>query len=137
MWTAEKILSPNDLGLTGTHQAGMLVPKRREILRVFPRLDESTMNPTAIFDAVDPNGKWWSLAFKHYNNALFTKGTRNEYRVTRLTRLLHEADLRVGDRIRFTRDSTVWRVSWERTNLVVRERTALDLTDGGWVAIKL
>ena len=133
---AEKVLSPNDLGLTGTHQAGILVPKQRKILSVFPPLDVKALNPTVFFDVIGPDDQTWRLAFKYYNNKRFGTGTRDEFRITRLTQLLREAGLRPGDRLLFHRDGFVWRITWRKqprqTNKVV-----LDLTQGGWVAIKL
>ncbi len=37
--TISKKLSANDLGLTGSHQAGILVPKSTELQNFFPKLD--------------------------------------------------------------------------------------------------
>ncbi len=39
-----KVLSANDTGETGGHQAGMLVPKEGRILAFFPSLDPSEKN---------------------------------------------------------------------------------------------
>src|SRR5215469_7482404 len=40
-----KTLSANDVGSTGAHQAGILIPKDPKILAFFPTLDASTKNP--------------------------------------------------------------------------------------------
>jgi hypothetical protein len=132
---AEKVLSRNDLGLTGTHQAGILVPKRQEILDVFPKLDLQTANPTMFFSATDPSGKTWRLAFKYYNSRPRGTGTRDEFRITRLTSLLREAGLTVGDALIFSRDGPVWRVTWKKR--AEDDKVVLDLSVGGWVSIKL
>lgn len=77
----EKTLSANDVGTTGTHQAGVLIPKRPEALGVFPPLDPMSRNPREVLKAFDEDGKLWPLNFIYYNNRNFG-GTRNEYRLT-------------------------------------------------------
>ena len=52
----EKTLSPNDLGLTGAHQAGMLIPKDEIILNYFPRLDKTAENPRVALRFLDEGG---------------------------------------------------------------------------------
>lgn len=66
-----KILSGNDVGLTGGHQAGMLVPKRSEVLRFFPRLDPAQRNPRCRVEVYsDDLSDRWNFNFIHYNNKL-------------------------------------------------------------------
>jgi len=53
-----KILSANDTGLTGGHQAGILVPKGdRELLAFFPALDPGLENPDTWLDVTDEDGQ--------------------------------------------------------------------------------
>jgi len=94
----EKILSANDAGETGTHQAGWLVPKEREILAFFPRLDPSVYNPRCVVDAFDEAGEEWTFNFIYYNNRRFG-GTRNEYRLTGVTEFVRRHRLQAGDTI--------------------------------------
>jgi len=90
--TFSKILSANDTGLTGGHQAGILVPKGdRELLAFFPALDPSLVNPDTWLDVTDQDGELRRLRWVHYNKKLHGTGTRNEYRITYLTRYLSAA----------------------------------------------
>lgn len=93
-----KILSANDTGETGGHQAGILVPKDRAILSFFPPLGSTTKNPRHHIFFKDETGKYWEFAFIYYNNRLFG-GTRNEYRLTRMTPFMRQAGLRAGDEL--------------------------------------
>ncbi len=97
-----KILSPNDCGITGTHQAGILVPKQSELLDFFPSLDAAEYNPRKTVRCRDQADKLWQFAFIYYNNRLFG-GTRNEYRLTRMTRFIREAGLKPGDKVLFSK----------------------------------
>lgn len=99
-----KLLSPNDVGLTGTHQSGMLVPKKNEILTFFPTLITDTKNPRKTIDFLDENGRNWKFSFIFYNN-IFYGGTRNEYRLTRMTKFISTNNLNVGDEIILTRNN--------------------------------
>lgn len=91
-----KVLSLNDTAETGAHQAGILVPKRPEILAFFPDLDGGRKNPRVTLRFTDPAGTEWDFAFIYYNNRFFG-GTRNEYRLTRMTPFLRSHGLRAGD----------------------------------------
>lgn len=106
-----KVLSANDTGDTGGHQAGILIPREERILRFFPALDPRQRNPRCHLTFVDPSGDRWELAFIYYNNRSFG-GTRNEYRLTRLTRFIRENALAPGDEVILDRggDGT-WRIS--------------------------
>jgi hypothetical protein len=93
-----KCLSANDLGRTGSHQAGILIPKRGDLLSFFPPLDPNEKNPRVNFDAIiqDSNERV-CLTFVYYNNKLHGEGTRNEFRLTGLTRPLRVLAANVGD----------------------------------------
>ncbi|MDP2079517.1 EcoRII N-terminal effector-binding domain-containing protein [Pseudotabrizicola sp.] len=94
-----KILSANDVGATGSHMAGILVPKGDgELLSFLPKLDAKVMNPSAWIDCQTPNGEILRLRFVYYNNRLHAlNGTRNEYRITYLTKFLRDAKAQEGD----------------------------------------
>ncbi|MCY3852916.1 MAG: hypothetical protein OXG03_05015 [Gammaproteobacteria bacterium] len=96
--TIVKILSPNDVGETGGHQAGLLIPKKESILSFFPPLETSIQNPRVHLLFEDQSGYHWKFAFIYYNNKFFG-GTRNEYRLTGMTRYIREAGLVSGDEV--------------------------------------
>jgi hypothetical protein len=99
-----KLLSLNDTGETGGHQAGILVPKQKDILGFFPVLDTSTKNPrqTLVFTERSQSQRW-EFEFIYYNNKFFD-GTRNEFRLTGMTRYFRENNLKAGDTLIFSRD---------------------------------
>lgn len=99
-----KLLSANDTGDTGAHQAGILVPKDENILGFFPSLDSSVKNPRMHLQFEDEHGDKWEFAFIYYNNARFG-GTRNEYRLTRMTPYIKRNALKPGDEIFFEKHS--------------------------------
>ena len=98
-----KPLTKNDLGLTGSHQAGMCIP--RKVANFFPTLNESEKNPRTVISVLDCNNRSWSFNFIHYNNKLFG-GTRYEYRLTKMTRFFREHGLKEKDKIEFTLDAS-------------------------------
>lgn len=104
MHTIEKVLSANDTGETGGHQAGILVPKDPRILGFFPHLDRNIKNPRAVVDIRDDTGHEWTFNFIYYNNHLFG-GTRNEFRLTGMTAFFREFNLKTGDTLVFRRVS--------------------------------
>lgn len=93
-----KLLSSNDTGETGGHQAGILVPKEEEILNFFPMLDKSTKNPRVPLRFKDHEGEIWKFNFIYYNNKYFG-GTRNEFRLTGMTKFIRSNNLKTGDTI--------------------------------------
>jgi hypothetical protein len=99
-----KKLSANDVGTTGGHQAGILVPKSGKILEFFPSLDARFKNPRMTLVVRETNdGSRWEFNFIYYNNSFFG-GTRNEYRLTCMTQYLRAIDARVGDDLVFSRN---------------------------------
>ena len=110
-----KVLSRNDTGETGGHQAGLLIPKTEHILSFFPPLEKYKLNPRHHIQFVDDSGRYWDFAFIYYNNGLFG-GTRNEYRLTRMTKYFRENGLKLGDEIILNRDSKGrFSVSYQRS----------------------
>jgi hypothetical protein len=97
--TFAKTLSANDVGTTGGHMGGILVPKGDgELLAFLPKLDPGVLNPSAWIDCTTPDGETLRLRFVYYNNRLHApRGTRNEYRITWLTKFLREVGAREGD----------------------------------------
>lgn len=95
-----KVLSMNDSGETGGHQAGILVPKGSEALAFFPDLGCEEKNPRVVLHYVDESGVDWKFNFIYYNNKFFdAKGTRNEYRLTGMTGYIRDHGLKAGDSI--------------------------------------
>lgn len=102
--SVSKLLSANDVGGNGTHQAGILVPKGdAAILAFFPPLDPSVKNPRTTIRMSDGTGGSWPFNYIYYNNKFFG-GTRNEYRLTGMTRFLRELGAKEGDTLVFARD---------------------------------
>ena len=138
--TIRKTLSPNDAGETGTHQAGILIPKDRRILTFFPRLRSDKLNPRAHIVFEDPAGQLWEFAFIYYNNIRFG-GTRNEYRLTRMTNYIRQAGMSSGDEIVLHRD-TEGRYSIEHNyagnvDLSSEDEASVLRLGGGWRIIDL
>lgn len=98
-----KLLSANDTGATGGHQAGILVPKTDvELLAFFPPLDAEIKNPDVWIWCEDEFGRAWKFRFVYYNNKLHdAEGTRNEYRITWMTEYLRLNSAREGDSVVF------------------------------------
>jgi hypothetical protein len=127
----EKVLSKNDTGQSGSHQAGILVPKGSDdLLSFFPTLDGAKKNPDAMIDCLDEDGRWWRFRFIYYNNKLHDAGgTRNEYRITRMTQYLRS----IGA---FEGQSLVFEASDDRTykiRLLAKSPETLEVTKlSGW-----
>ena len=95
-----KVLSMNDTGETGGHQAGILVPKGSEVLSFFPDWGNDEKNPRVSLYFFDEAGQRWKFNFIYYNNRFFDpNGTRNEYRLTGMTAFFRENGLKAGDTI--------------------------------------
>ncbi|WP_027155582.1 EcoRII N-terminal effector-binding domain-containing protein [Mesorhizobium sp. WSM2561] len=94
-----KALSANDVGATGGHQGGILIPKSEtELLAFLPWLDPDIKNPDAWLDCVDEAGNRFRFRYVYYNNRLHDEtGTRNEYRITYMTQFFRDVGARAGD----------------------------------------
>lgn len=135
--TIRKTLSPNDAGETGGHQAGILIPKDRRILSFFPQLNACERNPRSHIAFEDSAGSLWEFAFIYYNNRLFG-GTRNEYRLTRMTRYMQQAALASGDEIILQRDGASYSISHQFADHAKSSLKGSVLTlSGGWRIIDL
>lgn len=130
-----KILSANDTGETGTHQAGMLVPKSNEILGFFPKLTTEIKNPRVKLRFLDGSNCAWDFMFIYYNNKYFS-GTRNEFRLTGMTAFIRENNLKTGDKIILSKDVNNERtISYERVK-EISENPVLKLNNS-WKVIKI
>jgi hypothetical protein len=133
-----KTLSANDVGETGAHQAGILVPKERDILSFFPSLNPKEKNPrvTLVFREGDGITRW-DFNFIYYNNKYFG-GTRNEFRLTCMTKYLKARSAGVGDLVVLSKDPEGRLVvDLKQSNQpVVRQDNVLVLS-GGWKVIRI
>lgn len=133
--TFVKYLSPNDCGTTGSHQAGILVPRTdTELLAFFGTLDPSKLNPDTWIDCEDELGQRWKFRYIYYNNKLHVAtGTRNEYRITHLTKYLRSVGATAGDCLAFSvgSDSQTFKVRLEKSARV-NERSPMAVVLRGW-----
>ena len=111
----QKMLSRNDTGETGAHQAGFLVPRDPTILSFFPSLDSQQKNPRHHLAFCDDVGERWEFAFIYYNNKYFG-GTRDEYRLTRMTSFLRARNLCAGDTVVLTRSEQGYRITCRKAD---------------------
>ena len=93
-----KVLTANDTGASGGHQAGIHIPKtQRELIAFLPELDPETKNPSVWLDCTDDAGGNWQFRYIYYNNKLHDpEGTRNEYRITHMTAFMRSVGARPG-----------------------------------------
>ena len=109
-----KVLSANDTGETGGHQSGILVPREARLLAFFPSLNDREKNPRCLLHFVDDWHERWAFAFIYYNNRFFG-GTRNEYRLTRMTEFFRRRNAQPGDSLILERDEHgAYRIGFER-----------------------
>lgn len=136
--TFSKTLSANDVGTTGGHQGGILIPKSEvELLEFLPALDPKSKNPDAWIECEDELGITRKFRFVHYNNKLHDKGgTRNEYRITYMTKYFREVNAQEGESLEISRSdaSNIYSIR------IVRAMTSsesLDEDESKGVRIKL
>jgi len=97
-----KVLSANELGVTKSHQAGLLIPKRIALLSYFPRLDRFAINPRETMEFyISDLGIEVPLNYIYYNNKDRGLGTRSEYRLTGTTKLFRDLEVVPGQIIEF------------------------------------
>ncbi len=109
--TYEKELTANDTGGTGAHQAGIHIPKSQtDLLLLLPHLDSSTKNPDAWIEMKDLAGNVWRFRYIHYNNGLHDLGgTRDEFRITRMTGFFRSVGATAGDTLVLSGKPGTWR----------------------------
>lgn len=111
-----KELTKNDTGETGAHQAGIHVPKQQEILSFFPPLTKETKNPRHSITFTDSMNEKWTFNYIYYNNKFFG-GTRNEYRLTGMTKFMRRHSLKAGDELLLKRDDNgFYSIEFENQN---------------------
>jgi hypothetical protein len=132
----EKKLSPNDTGETGGHQAGILIPKKPEILTFFPELNKKEKNPRFLITFYDHMGEQWTFSFIYYNNKFFG-GTRNEYRLTGMTKYLNAYNLKSGDTLTLSKDADgFYSVKCQKDGLQTTGSGPLRLSNS-WKVVKI
>jgi hypothetical protein len=136
----QKVLSANDLGLTGSHQAGIHVPRSLARSGYLPELDERAVNPREEL-TLRTQDMVATCHFIFYNNRL-RGGTRYEYRITRLAKLLHVLGAKVGDALLLEReDYATYSVSRPEKVRVeaprVSDSRSILRISGTWVVIPL
>lgn len=102
--TFTKQLTANDTGESGSHQAGIHVPKgEKELIAFLPSLDASIKNPDTWLSCFDIDGREWSFRYVFYNNKLHDPGgTRDEYRITHMTKFFKAFGASEGDSFMIT-----------------------------------
>jgi|TARA_B100000315_G_C14344178_1_gene480990 hypothetical protein len=96
--TIVKTLTRNDLGIGGSHQAGIHIPKNPSLIGFFPELNEHIKNPRIKITFYGPENEIWRFNFIYYNNKIFG-GTRNEYRLTAMTKFFNKYNLSPDDKL--------------------------------------
>ncbi|MER9180780.1 EcoRII N-terminal effector-binding domain-containing protein [Mesorhizobium sp. M0767] len=130
----EKTLTANDTGKTGGHQAGIHVPKSQtDLLNFLPSLDSRQKNPDTWLSVTDDEGTVWKFRYIHYNNRLHdASGTRNEYRITHMTKYFRAAGAEVGDKMVLS-----GKVGSNRYRISIQKFTAIPPDPGTAVRIRL
>ena len=102
----EKCLTANDTGESGTHQAGIHIPKSEiEFLKFLPPLDPTIKNPDTWINFVDDTGCKWKFRYVYYNNKHHDEGgTRDEDRLTHTTKFFRATGARSGDLLTISRE---------------------------------
>jgi hypothetical protein len=97
-----KVLSPNDVGDTKSHQAGFLIPIRIAKLNYFPKLDVFHPNPRETMNFVlDGSDLMLTLNYIYYNGKTLGFSTRNEFRLTGATQFIKKMELKAADQLCF------------------------------------
>lgn len=134
--TISKVLSANDTGENGTHQAGILIPKQESILSFFPELTTETKNPRVKMDFLDDSSGKWSFMYIYYNNKFFG-GTRNEFRLTGMTSFMRENNLKAGDEIFLVNKGNGERVIFIKRSSENNESTDVLKLGGSWKVVNI
>lgn len=99
-----KQLTANDIGITGGHQAGICIPRTNtDLVEFFPSLNKEQFNPDIWITCVDPAGEEWKMRYIYYNGKTFNppKSSRNEYRLTWMTKFFRKWDVGKDDSVVF------------------------------------
>ena len=97
-----KVLTANDTGETGSHQAAIHIPKHIVRHGFFPPLNGESFNPECqIVARLEPGGWRLPLRYVYYNGKLSGVNGRDEYRLTGTPRIFDMLTARAGDLLRF------------------------------------
>lgn len=131
-----KTLSANDVGSTGAHMGGILIPKGDgELLAFLPYLDPKEYNPDEWILCVTPDGREFRLRYIYYNNRFHKpNGTRNEYRITHLTKYLKSEGAKEGDIFEISKEQGA---THYLINVVPAKKDAEEPVNDGPVRIKI
>ena len=95
-----KVLSKNDAGEGTKRGHGVLIPKDPVFQSFFPALDASQENPSSPLECTDArSGQRVDLVYRYYNK------TKNEFRVTGITKYLHDNGAVTGSRLSFSKNA--------------------------------
>jgi len=132
--TYEKMLTANDTGATGGHQAGIHIPKSQtELLALLPPLDPLQKNPDAWLEMSDDSGIVWRFRYIYYNNKLHDDGgTRDEYRITHMTGFFRSVGAAAADILALS-----GRPGTRRYRVAVRKVETSEAMAGGPVRVRL
>lgn len=112
-----KRLTKNDLGMTGGHQGGICVPFKIAKLGFFPTLDSfNEYNPRAEIE-MEYDGKVLKFTYIHYNSRLHKAGTRNEYRLSGMTKFFKENNCIEGDLLEFSLNDGRYSIDIKHRNI--------------------
>ena len=130
----QKRLSANDVGSTGGHQGGILIPKgEKDLLAMLPPLNPNLKNPDAWLNCLDDAGHSLRFRFVYYNNKLHDHGgTRNEYRITHMTGWFRDIGAKEGDLFEIS-----YELGADAYSIGVRPEETTDRTTEGSVRIRL
>lgn len=131
-----KVLTLNDIGKTGSHQAGLHIPKKnKKLLEFFPTLGLETLNPSKWITCVDEHNELWRFRFVYYNNKFHSlSGRRNEFRLTHTTKYLKSNSTIEGDIFLISRETgkDFYRISLIQKNLESPEKAPSKVQLSGW-----
>ena len=130
----QKRLSANDVGSTGGHQGGVLIPKgEKDLLAMLPPLNPNLKNPDAWLNCIDDVGHSLRFRFVYYNNKLHDRGgTRNEYRITHMTAWFRDIGAKEGDLFEIS-----YELGADTYSIGIRSKESSDNTKEAGVRIRL
>jgi hypothetical protein len=115
---------------------GILIPKGDgELLAFLPHLDPKEYNPNEWILCVTPDGREFRLRYVYYNNRFHKpNGTRNEYRITHLTKYLKSEGAKEGDIFEISKEDGTIRYL---INVVPATKAAEEPVDDGPLRINI
>lgn len=131
-----KVLTLNDVGKTGSHQAGLHIPKKdKELLEFLPTLDVKTLNPSTWIKCIDDHNESWRFRFVYYNNKFHSlTGRRNEFRLTHTTKYLRSNSALENDAFLISKESDddFYRIKLIQKSLKSLEKVPSKVELSGW-----